>query len=79
MEVSIPIHVEEENLGQVKNSATAIVPTNWVDCPFKEHGCHKKGEKNEVKRHVRDDRYVVYSSWTRANALYRTQYASALC
>ncbi|KAF1768541.1 hypothetical protein GCK72_000353 [Caenorhabditis remanei] len=56
MEVSIPIHVEEENLGQVKTSATAIVPTNWVDCPFKEHGCHKKGEKNEVKRHVRDDR-----------------------
>ncbi|EGT54316.1 hypothetical protein CAEBREN_04844 [Caenorhabditis brenneri] len=55
MEVSIPIHVEGST--PIPPPATlAPTPANWVDCPFKEHGCHKKGEKNEVKRHVRDDR-----------------------
>ncbi|CAI5440146.1 unnamed protein product [Caenorhabditis angaria] len=27
-----------------------------VDCPFKIHGCHKRGGEMDVKRHVRDDR-----------------------
>ncbi|CAP20515.2 Protein CBG23748 [Caenorhabditis briggsae] len=57
VEVSIPIHVEEEKeLVAPKKDITLVVPDHWLDCPFKEHGCHKKGEKNEVKRHVRDDR-----------------------
>lgn len=55
--VSIPIHVE----GEEPTAPKSIVPDNWIDCPFKEHGCHKKGENSEVKRHVRDDRYVLYS------------------
>ncbi|CAO4361250.1 unnamed protein product [Caenorhabditis nigoni] len=55
VEVSIPIHVEEEVVAPKKDN-TLVVPDHWLDCPFKEHGCHKKGEKNEVKRHVRDDR-----------------------
>ncbi|CCD66191.1 MATH domain-containing protein [Caenorhabditis elegans] len=50
--VSIPIHVE----GEEPTAPKSIVPDNWIDCPFKEHGCHKKGENSEVKRHVRDDR-----------------------
>ncbi|CAB3407523.1 unnamed protein product [Caenorhabditis bovis] len=30
----------------------------FVDCPFKIHGCHKRGATADVKRHVRDDRWV---------------------
>uniref|UniRef100_A0A1I7UVD1 MATH domain-containing protein n=2 Tax=Caenorhabditis tropicalis TaxID=1561998 RepID=A0A1I7UVD1_9PELO len=54
MEVSIPIHVEHQSSEVVSQKGKMM--NNWVDCPFKEHGCHKKGEKTEVKRHVRDDR-----------------------
>ncbi|CAI2312195.1 unnamed protein product [Caenorhabditis sp. 36 PRJEB53466] len=53
LQVMIPIHVEGE---EEPKKALKVQPDNWVDCPFKVHGCHKKGEKTDVKRHVRDDR-----------------------
>lgn len=58
MQVLIPIHVEveEPKIAEQVDTVMKKDPEFWIDCPFKEHGCHKRGEKSEVKRHVRDDR-----------------------